>query len=91
MVNTKGGFLVDEDGGPGKEVDEEVQRREKLREKERIAKNAEPCGFTPYPSVSLNSYFCSSTVGCGAESQMSRVRYPGHRPCLQSGFSLSCL
>jgi DNA-repair protein complementing XP-A cells len=45
MVNTKGGFLVDEDGGPGKEVDEEVQRREKLREKERIAKNAEPCGF----------------------------------------------
>lgn len=42
MVNTKGGFLVDEDGGPGKEVDEEVQRREKQREKERAAKNAEP-------------------------------------------------
>ena len=43
MVNTKGGFLLDEDGGPGKGVDEEVRRREKLREKERIAKNAEPC------------------------------------------------
>jgi DNA-repair protein complementing XP-A cells len=42
MVNTKGGFLVEEDG-VGKEVDEELRRREKLREKERIEKNAEPC------------------------------------------------
>ncbi|CAG7852539.1 DNA repair protein rad14 {ECO:0000305} AltName: Full=XP-A family homolog rhp14 {ECO:0000303/PubMed:11408483} [Serendipita indica DSM 11827] len=43
MVNTKGGFLVDEDGsGVGKEVDEDMRRREKQREMERVAKNAEP-------------------------------------------------
>jgi DNA-repair protein complementing XP-A cells len=55
MVNTKGGFLVDEDGGgPGKEVDEEVQRREKLREKERIAKNAEPCKVAFHRSEPFN-------------------------------------
>lgn len=43
MVNSKGGFLVDEAGGPGKEVDEEVRAREKQRERERATKNAEPC------------------------------------------------
>lgn len=42
MVNTKGGFLVEEDG-VGKEVDEGIRRRELRREQERIAKNAEPC------------------------------------------------
>lgn len=42
MVNSKGGFLVDEDGGNGREIDEETHRLEKLREKERIEKNAEP-------------------------------------------------
>ena len=42
MVNSKGGFLVDEDGGNGREIDEETGRLEKLREKERIEKNAEP-------------------------------------------------
>ncbi|KAG8827994.1 hypothetical protein FRC19_010502 [Serendipita sp. 401] len=42
MVNTKGGFLVDEDGGPGKEMNEELTRKEKLREKERAEKNSEP-------------------------------------------------
>jgi len=42
MVNSKGGFLVDEDGGNGREIDEDTRRLEKLREKERIEKNAEP-------------------------------------------------
>ena len=42
MVNSKGGFLVDEDGRNGREIDEETHRLEKMREKERIEKNAEP-------------------------------------------------
>ena len=42
MVNSKGGFLVDEDGGNGREIDEDTRRLEQLREKERIEKNAEP-------------------------------------------------
>ena len=57
MVNSKGGFLVDEDGGNGREIDEETHRLEKLREKERIEKNAEPREPTKsrslYPSTQL--------------------------------------
>jgi DNA-repair protein complementing XP-A cells len=62
MVNTKGGFLIDEDG-VGKEVDEEVRRREKLREKERIEKNAEPCECSPSPRhLALELELISETV-----------------------------
>jgi DNA-repair protein complementing XP-A cells len=43
MVNSKGGFLVNEAGGPGKEVDEDMRMREKQRERERATKNTEPC------------------------------------------------
>lgn len=42
MVNSKGGFLVDEHGGNGREIDEDTRRLEQRREKERIEKNAEP-------------------------------------------------
>ncbi|KAJ7357042.1 thioesterase-like superfamily-domain-containing protein [Mycena albidolilacea] len=38
MVNSKGGFLVEDD----KEVDEDLLRKEKERERERIQKNMEP-------------------------------------------------
>ncbi|KAF7339740.1 DNA repair protein RAD14 [Mycena sanguinolenta] len=38
MTNTKGGFLVEDD----KEVDEDLLRKEKEREQERIQKNMEP-------------------------------------------------
>jgi DNA-repair protein complementing XP-A cells len=38
MVNSKGGFLVED----GTEVDEAVQRKEKMRERQRIMQNLEP-------------------------------------------------
>lgn len=38
MVNSKGGFLLQDD----KEVDEEVQRKEKERERQRAKQNLEP-------------------------------------------------
>ena len=38
MVNTKGGFLVED----GKEVDEEQRRKEKERERQRAVQNLEP-------------------------------------------------
>ncbi len=38
MVNTKGGFLVED----GKEVDENLIRKEKEREKQRAMQNLEP-------------------------------------------------
>ena len=47
MVNSKGGFLVD-DGGNGREIDEETRRLEQFREKERIEKNAEPRELTQH-------------------------------------------
>ena len=56
MVNSKGGFLVDEDGGNGREIDEETRRLEKLREKERIEKNAEPRQPTDPRSLYSSTY-----------------------------------
>lgn len=38
MINTKGGFLVED----GKEVDENLIRKEKEREKQRAMQNLEP-------------------------------------------------
>jgi DNA-repair protein complementing XP-A cells len=38
MVNSKGGFLIED----GKEVDEDTLRKEKERERQRIQKNMEP-------------------------------------------------
>jgi DNA-repair protein complementing XP-A cells len=49
MVNSKGGFLVEDD----KEVDEDLLRKEKERERERIQKNMEPRTFPLQTSLSL--------------------------------------
>lgn len=38
MVNSKGGFLVDD----GKEVDEDLRAKERERERQRVTQNAEP-------------------------------------------------
>lgn len=38
MVNTKGGFLVED----GKEVDEDIREKEKERERQRAKQNLEP-------------------------------------------------
>ncbi len=45
MVNTKGGFLVED----GKEVDEDIREKEKERERQRAKQNLEPreCNSTP--------------------------------------------
>lgn len=42
MVNTKGGFLVED----GQEVDEELRRKEKERERQRAVQNLEPRTFS---------------------------------------------
>lgn len=44
MVNTKGGFLLDD----GKKVDEELRRKEKEREKQRDVHNLDIRGSTSY-------------------------------------------
>lgn len=41
MVNSKGGFLVED----GKEVDEELRAKEKERERERARQNVEPRAY----------------------------------------------
>ena len=38
MVNSKGGFLVED----GKEIDEDMRRKEKERERQRTMQNLEP-------------------------------------------------
>ncbi len=43
MVNTKGGFLVED----GKEVDEELRAKEKERERQRAVQNMEPGTYIP--------------------------------------------
>lgn len=42
MVNTKGGFLVED----GKEVNENMREKEKERERQRAKQNFEPRKFT---------------------------------------------
>ncbi len=41
MVNSKGGFLVED----GKEIDEELRAKEKERERQRALQNTEPCEY----------------------------------------------
>ena len=50
MVNSKGGFLVEE----GKEVDEAMIRKEKRREKERARQNVDPRAFLAASHPGLN-------------------------------------
>ncbi|KAG8765721.1 hypothetical protein FRC15_006786 [Serendipita sp. 397] len=87
MVNTKGGFLVDEDGGPGKEMNEELTRKEKLREKERAEKNSEPCEYrTSSPGIihalSMETltylWIYSQDAGPCGESKVSGMRFARH-------------
>ena len=42
MVNSKGGFLVED----GKEADEDLRAKERERERQRSMQNAEPREFT---------------------------------------------
>ena len=46
MVNSKGGFLVEDD----KEVDEDLRAKEKERERQRAQQSAEP-GMHPSPAI----------------------------------------
>lgn len=47
MVNSKGGFLVEDD----KDADEEVRRKEKERERQRARQNQEPGAFSHFSFV----------------------------------------
>jgi DNA-repair protein complementing XP-A cells len=47
MVNSKGGFLIED----GKEIDEDMLRKEKERERERIQKNMEPGTCAQYGGI----------------------------------------
>ncbi|KAJ6501735.1 HotDog domain-containing protein [Mycena vitilis] len=55
MVNSKGGFLIED----GKEVDEEMLRKEKERERQRIQKNMEPPVFLD-PALNPKCRECQS-------------------------------
>ncbi|KAJ7919114.1 hypothetical protein B0H13DRAFT_2230997 [Mycena leptocephala] len=55
MVNSKGGFLIED----GKEVDEDMLRKEKERERERIQKNMEPAVFLD-PALNPKCRECQS-------------------------------
>ncbi|KAF7339927.1 DNA repair protein RAD14 [Mycena venus] len=55
MVNSKGGFLIEDD----KEVDDDVLRKEKERERERIQKNMEPAVFLD-PALNPKCRECGS-------------------------------
>ncbi|KAJ7655137.1 hypothetical protein DFH06DRAFT_1201691 [Mycena polygramma] len=61
MVNSKGGFLIED----GQEVDEEMLRKEKERERQRIQKNMEPPVFLD-PALNPKCRECQSmsTFGC---------------------------
>ncbi len=47
MVNSKGGFLVED----GKEIDEELRAKEKERERQRALQNTEPCELSEYQEL----------------------------------------
>ncbi|PFH49220.1 hypothetical protein AMATHDRAFT_63601 [Amanita thiersii Skay4041] len=55
MVNSKGGFLVEE----GKEVDEAVRRKEKMRERQRNMQNIEP-------PINLDPALNPKCIECGS-------------------------
>ncbi|KAJ7462707.1 thioesterase-like superfamily-domain-containing protein [Mycena galericulata] len=55
MVNSKGGFLIED----GKEVDEDMLRKEKERERQRIQKNMEPAVYLD-PSLNPKCRECQS-------------------------------
>jgi len=51
MASSKGGLLLDRNGGNGREIDEETCRLEQIQEKERVEKNEEPHKTTAFRSV----------------------------------------
>lgn len=80
MVNSKGGFLVEDD----KEVDEVQKAKEKERERQRAVQNLDPrknCPFysgvySKYRRLILNFAFvraCSGLLGEGKESEVRRM------------------
>lgn len=85
MVNSKGGFLVEDD----KEVDEVHKAKEKERERQRAVQNLDPRTYYPFYSGAysqsrcLISNFafvrtCSGLPGEGKESEVRRMWV--HRP-----------
>lgn len=70
MANSKGGFLIEDD----KEVDEDMLRKEKERELQRIKKNMEPgsCVNYNFTRISLKRG-CRGVLGPSIESQMQGV------------------
>ena len=93
MTNSKGGFLVDDNGD--KEVDEEMRRREKMRELQRIEKNAEPRKLRPekiFDIPRLNPPTLNSHLsGSRPESSLRGMQVNRHRSHFQERLSLPCL
>lgn len=74
MVNSKGGFLIED----GKEVDEDMLRKEKERERQRIQKNMEPGASRTPRHASPTITLCSGVSGSRVESKMQGVRVYFH-------------
>lgn len=68
MVNSKGGFLVED----GKEVDEELRAKEKERERQRALQNTEPCELNSFDVRALQQAypFISDVFGSECESAL---------------------
>lgn len=89
MVNTKGGFLVEDD----KDADAELRAKERERERERARQNMEPraCFGLTRTLIRLMLTFRSYIPRSQPQSEMSRMRIGGHRRYLQEGLWLCCV
>ena len=75
MVNSKGGFLVED----GKEVDEDIRAKEKERERQRAQQNAEPGEpYTLHGSLKVTYDLNSYVLGPEPQPTLPGVQFNGH-------------
>ena len=85
MVNSKGGFLVED----GKEVDEELRAKEKERERQRAMQSLEPRTFVAAQHGTMPIDLSSSYLsGSQTESSLPGMQFDGYRPNLQESVPL---
>lgn len=70
MVNSKGGFLVDD----GKEVDEDLRAKERERERQRAMQNADPRESNLARLIDVSPTVYSNVSRCISESEMQGMQ-----------------
>ena len=87
MVNTKGGFLVED----GKEIDEDLRAKEKERERQRAKQNADPRTSSNIQLLNTASYIPVSSYifGPKQESEVPGMWHRRYRPYIQEDIWLS--